>query len=65
MKGHIPKRASNPKKKETRKRSWLAGQERKEKRRQAQKEREARNRELRDQGLPTPWEAEQARRIDQ
>jgi len=62
--GQTPKRASNPKKKETRKRSWLAGQERKEKRRQAQKEREARNRELRDQGLPTPWEAEQARRID-
>lgn len=64
MKGKGPKRATNAKKKETRKRSWLRGQERKEQRRQAQRERETRNQKLREQGLPTPWEAAKARRID-
>lgn len=60
-----PKRASNAKKKAKHKRSWLRGQERKERRRKAQAEREARNRELRAMGLLTPWEAAEAKRRDQ
>lgn len=59
-----PKRASNPKRKERRKASWQRGQRRKEGRRQAQAKREARNKELRAQGLPTPWEVAKARRLD-
>lgn len=55
-------RMSNPNLKARRARSWLAGERRKEARRKAQAEREARNKELREAGKPTPWEAAKAAR---
>lgn len=57
----LPKRCVNDKLKERRAASWKRGQERKAARRQAQKLAEARNRQLRAQGLPTPWEAAKER----
>ena len=41
--------------------SWKRGEERKEARRKAQAEREAVNRQLRREGLPTPWEQAKAK----
>lgn len=54
----LPKRIKNNKRKEQRKASWLRTQDKKQKRREAQQERERINREHRSKGLPTP--AEQA-----
>ena len=50
------KRMMNEKLKAKRKRSWTRCQEKKAKRREEQQKREAKNRLLREQGLPTPWE---------
>lgn len=53
---HLPKRCNNERLKARRAASWTRGQVKKEERRRAQAWREARNRELRAAGLPTPWE---------
>ena len=56
LKKHLPKRCSNERLKARRAASWTRGQAKKEERRKAQARREAHNRELRERGLPTPWE---------
>jgi hypothetical protein len=56
------KRMSNPAKKAVRQNSWNRCQKRKAARREAQAQREAANRRLRAEGLPTPWEAARAAR---
>lgn len=62
-KRHIPRRAMNEKKKATRVSCWVNGQKRKKDRVKAQGLREQKNRELRAQGLPTPWEEACAERL--
>lgn len=42
--------------------SWARGRKRKEARQKSQAEAEKRNAELREQGLPTPWEESKAKR---
>lgn len=61
IKKHLPKRCTNDKLKARRAASWARTQAKKEARRQAQTSAERRNRELRAQGLPTPWEAANGR----
>lgn len=56
VKKGLPKRSSNAHLKEARARRWKAGQERKQKRREAQHKAFERNQQLRARGLPTPWE---------
>lgn len=56
IKKHLPKRCTSEKLKARRAASWQRGQVRKAERRAEQERRERRNRELRAQGLPTPWE---------
>lgn len=51
------KRMGNDKLKARRVSSWVRGQQRKEQNRRENAAAAARNRELREQGLPTPWEA--------
>lgn len=60
-KKHLPKRAMNANRKARRAESWRRTQRKKAARRAAQAEREAKNRRLRDAGLPTPWEQAKAR----
>jgi hypothetical protein len=61
LKKHLPKRCTNERLKARRAASWARTQRRKEARRQNQAAAERRNRELRAQGLPTPWEAANTR----
>lgn len=61
LKKNLPKRCISEKLKDRRKRSWERGQQRKEKRRQANQAAYQRNQRLRSQGLPTPWEEACAR----
>lgn len=61
LKKHLPKRCTNEHLKARRAASWARTQRRKEARRQNQAAAERRNRELRAQGLPTPWEAANTR----
>jgi len=56
IKKKLPKRVLSPGLKARRAASWKRGQARKDERRREQAVREARNRELRAAGLPTPWE---------
>ncbi len=55
-------RMSNTRLKSRREQCWTRGQSRKNARRKAQDERERRNRQLRAEGKPTPWEAAQQAR---
>lgn len=61
LKKHLPKRCTNERLKARRAASWARGERKKEERRRAQAAAERRNRELRAQGLPTPWEAAKTR----
>lgn len=61
-KRHIPKRASNTRKKETRVSCWVTGERRKEERRKIQDAAAKRNREARARGELTPWQAAKAAR---
>lgn len=54
---------TNPHRKEARQRRWRAGQERKALRRERDREAAARNRRLRAEGKPTPWEVACARAV--
>ncbi len=61
LKKHLPKRCTNERLKARRAASWARGERKKEERRRAQAAAERRNRELRAQGLPTPWETANGR----
>lgn len=56
------KRMGNATRKGRRAMSWARGEKRKDSRRQAQATRERVNRDLREAGVPTRWEAAQAAR---
>lgn len=58
------KRMTNPRRKAARAVSWARGQRRKAARVEAQREREAANRQRRENGEPTPWEQSQIDRRD-
>jgi hypothetical protein len=53
---------SNKARAERRARCWANGQKRKEARKAADLERQRKNKQLRAEGKPTPWEEQKARR---